>query len=82
MARGRLGRRAFETEKWLAVVKRANRLLIKYALSNYPHRRRVFWYKNEAEEAQLYADYRQLIERTGFRPTRTVVEANIREIGG
>eukprot|EP00903_Cladosiphon_okamuranus_P009418 g8982.t1 len=40
----------------------------------------VFWYKNEAEEEQLYADYRMLVQRTGFRPPRTVVEQNIREI--
>lgn len=81
MLRGRLGRRVFETEKWLMVVKRANRLLIEHALKHYPHRRKVFWYKNKAEEEQLYSDYRLLIQRTGFRPPRTVVEQNIREIG-
>lgn len=82
MLRGRLGRRVFETEKWLVVVKKSSRLLIQHALNHYPHRKRVFWYKNEAEEEQLYADYRLLIQRTGFRPPRTVVEQNIREIGG
>ncbi|CAM9943461.1 unnamed protein product [Ectocarpus sp. 6 AP-2014] len=81
MLRGRLGRRVFETEKWLRVVKKAHRLLIKHALDHYPHRKRVFWYKNEAEERQLYADYRMLVLRTGFRPPRIVVEQNIREIG-
>lgn len=81
LLRGRLGRRVFETEKWLRVVKKANRLLIKHALNHYPHRKKVFWYKNEAEEEQLYADYRLLVQRTGFRPPRTVVEQNIREIG-
>lgn len=81
MLRGRLGRRVFETEKWLEIVKNANRLLITHALNNYPHRKRVFWYKNEAEEEQLYSDYRMLIVRTGYRPPRTVVEQNIREIG-
>ncbi|CAM9175691.1 unnamed protein product [Hapterophycus canaliculatus] len=81
MLRGRLGRRVFETEKWLRVVKRAHRLLIKHALDHYPSRKRVFWYKNEAEEEQLYADYRMLVQRTGFRPPRTIVEQNIREIG-
>ncbi|CAM9837831.1 unnamed protein product [Ectocarpus sp. 12 AP-2014] len=80
MLRGRLGRRVFETEKWLTVVKKAHRLLIKHALDHYPHRKRVFWYKNEAEERQLYADYRMLVLRTGFRPPRIVVEQNIREI--
>ncbi|CAN0533562.1 unnamed protein product, partial [Ectocarpus sp. 12 AP-2014] len=69
-----------ETEKWLRVVKKAHRLLIKHALDHYPHRKRVFWYKNEAEERQLYADYRMLVLRTGFRPPRIVVEQNIREI--
>lgn len=82
MLRGRLGRRVFETEKWLVVVKKSSRLLIQHALNHYPHRKRVFWYKNAAEEEQLYADYRLLIQRTGFRPPRTVVEQNIREIGG
>ncbi|CAM9099663.1 unnamed protein product [Ectocarpus sp. 4 AP-2014] len=81
MLRGRLGRRVFDTEKWLRVVKKAHRLLIKHALDHYPHRKRVFWYKNEAEERQLYADYRMLVLRTGFRPPRIVVEQNIREIG-
>ena len=81
MLRGRLGRRVYETEKWLRVVKKANRLLIKHALNHYPHRKRVFWYKNEAEEEQLYADYRMLVQRTGYRPPRIVVEQNIREIG-
>ncbi|CAM9383604.1 unnamed protein product, partial [Scytosiphon promiscuus] len=79
--RGRLGRRVFETEKWLREVKKAHRLLIKHALDHYPSRKRVFWYKNEAEEDQLYADYRMLVKRTGFRPPRTIVEQNIREIG-
>lgn len=81
MLRGRLGRRVFETEKWLVVVKKANRLLIKHALKHYPRRRKVFWYQNEAEEGQLYSDYRLLVQRTGFRPPRIVVEENIREIG-
>ena len=81
MLRGRLGRRVLETEKWLAVVKKANRLLIRHALNHYPNRKRVFWYENAAEEEQLYSDYRVLVQRTGFRPPRTVVEQNIREIG-
>lgn len=81
MLRGRLGRRVFETERWLKIVKNANRLLIAHALNDYPHRVRVFWYKNEAEEEQLYSDYRMLIVRTGYRPPRMVVEKNIREIG-
>lgn len=81
MIRGRLGRRVFETEKWLQVVKKANRLLIRHALNHFPGRKRVFWYQNQAEENQLYADYRMLVQRTGYRPPRKVVEENIREIG-
>lgn len=81
MLRGRLGRRVFETEKWLLVVKKANRLLIRHALNHFPRRKRVFWYQNQAEEEQLYADYRMLVQRTGYRPPRTVVEENVREIG-
>lgn len=81
MVRGRLGRRVFQTEKWLLVIKNANRVLIQHALSHYPHRKRVFWYANEAEEEQIYSDYRVLVQRSGYLPPRTVVEGNICEIG-
>ncbi|CAM9237414.1 unnamed protein product [Discosporangium mesarthrocarpum] len=81
IVRGRLGRRVYETEKWLAVIKKAHRLLIDHALKGYPNRKKVYWYKSEAEEEQLYRDYRELVKRTGFRPPRLVVEENIREIG-
>lgn len=81
MLRGRLGRRVFETEKWLQVLKKASRLLIQHALGHHPNRRRVFWYRGPAEEEQLFYDYRELVQRTGFQPPRLVVEENIREIG-
>lgn len=81
MLRGRLGRRVFETETHLLMIKKANRLLMQHALKRYPDRIRVFWYKNSAEEEQLYSDYRILVQRTGFQPPRMVVEKNIREIG-
>lgn len=81
MLRGRLGRRVFETEKCLLVLKKANALLIKYALNNYPNRKKVFWYRTRDEEEQLYSNYLLLLERTGYRPPRMIVEENIREIG-
>lgn len=81
MLRGRLGRRVFETETHLLVIRKANRFLMQHVLRRYPDRIRVFWYNNSAEEEQLYSDYLILVQRTGFRPPRMVVEQNIREIG-
>ncbi|CAM9411775.1 unnamed protein product [Chrysoparadoxa australica] len=80
MVRGRLGRRAYETEKCLAVIKAAHHVLIEWALAKFPNRKKAFWYKTAAEERQLYKDYRELVQLTGYRPPRCVVEANIAEI--
>ncbi|CAM9182335.1 unnamed protein product, partial [Choristocarpus tenellus] len=78
--RGRLGRRIFHTERWLRVIKRAHPILVQYALKSSPDQKKVFWYKNKAEETQLYRDYVELVQRTGCRPPRMVVEDNIHEI--
>lgn len=78
--RGRLSRRALITERYLYVLKNAHPALLRWALHECPERCAVFWYVVPAELALVYADYRQLVERTGFRPPRIVVEANIKEL--
>ncbi|CAM9570941.1 unnamed protein product [Phaeothamnion confervicola] len=53
-ARGRLGRRAAATERWLAVIAQASRLLLRWALAPQPTRPTLFWYATAAEAQQLY----------------------------
>lgn len=80
MARGRLARRVFVTEKYLYVIRESHPILLQYALK--PRKRAdnigtVFWYKRQDEIKLLYQDYVLLSARTGFNPPRVVVEKNI-----
>jgi hypothetical protein len=79
-ARGRLGRRAAVTRRHLRTLRGAHPVVVKWAISQCPERRTLFWYPNKAEEALLHEDYLALVERTGFRPSRGTVEANIAEL--
>ena len=83
IARGRLARRVFATEKCLAVIKDAHPILLAYALRKRQkdsNAKAVFWYKRMDEEKLLYQDYVLLCARTGFQPPRVMVEENILEI--
>ena len=79
MARGRLARRIFITEKYLVVIKEAHPMLLAYALKpRKEHKGTVFWYKRSDEVEMLYKDYVLLAGRTGFQPPRVQVEKNIK----
>eukprot|EP01039_Chlorochromonas_danica_P009145 gene9145-10095_t len=77
LARGRLARRRFVTEKHLAFIKESHPLLIRHALKIFPGQQKVFWYRRQVELDLLYADYLLLIEKTGHQPPRIMVERNI-----
>jgi hypothetical protein len=80
MARGRLGRRRFQVEKSLVVIKQSHLILLNRALHSRDYHKKVYWYKTKTELDILYADYYQLVERTGFNPPICIVEDNINEI--
>jgi hypothetical protein len=80
LARGRLARRQFQTEKALKVIYTSHPLLIKYALRSKPGEKKVFWYKREVERKMLFANYIILVEKTGNNPPRIIVERNLQEI--
>lgn len=78
IARGRLARRVFATEKCLALIKESHPILLNYALkSRKGQTSSVFWYKRADEVKLLYDDYVLLAARTGFQPPRVTVEKNI-----
>lgn len=80
MARGRLARRRFKTEKYLAVIKDSHYVLLRHALKKNRNRSHVFWYKRADEVKLLFDDYLLLAARMGFIPPRLQMEANIKEI--
>eukprot|EP01031_Cornospumella_fuschlensis_P026620 gene26620-32169_t len=75
--RGRLGRRIFTAEKHLLYIRNSHALLIKHALKLVPGEPKVFWYHRQVELDLVFANYLDLIERTGQQPPRVVVERNI-----
>jgi len=79
-ARGRLGRRRIQVERALVVIKNAHEMLLSRALHSKDYHKKVFWYKTKTETNILYKNYYMLVERTGFNPPTSVVEANIKEI--
>jgi hypothetical protein len=80
LARGRLARRQFQTEKALKVIYTSHPLLIKYALRSKAGEKKVFWYKRDVERKMLFANYLILVEKTGNNPPRIIVERNLQEI--
>ena len=80
MVRGRMGRRRFDVEKALVVIKNCHKLLLDRALNSKDYHSRVYWYKTKTELDVLYEDYYVLIERTGYNPPLCVVETNIKEV--
>jgi hypothetical protein len=58
--------KAEKEQKWVAEMKRKQRDAVK-----------LFWYKRPQEIDLLYRDYQLLVERTGNRPARFLVERNI-----
>lgn len=80
VARGRLGRRIANTERALLTIKKSHPLLIRHSLRTSLRGPKVFWYKRQIEIDMLYANYLELVKKTGFIPPRKLVEANIIEI--
>lgn len=80
MARGRLGRRRGVVERSLRVIKESHEILLNRALHSRDYHKRVFWYKTKTELQILYADYYELVERTGHTPPLCTVEDNANEI--
>ena len=80
MVRGRMGRRRFDVEKALVVIKHSHKMLLDRALHSKDYHARVYWYKTKTELDVLYSDYYVLCERTGYNPPLCVVETNIKEI--
>lgn len=66
-ARGRLARRIASTERALLVLKSCHPLLIRYALRPVAKRPKVFWYRTKYEVDLLFANYLELVEKTGFQ---------------
>ena len=79
-ARGRLGRRIANTERALVVIKHSHPLLIRHSLRSTLRGPKVFWYRRQVEIDLLYANYLELVKKTGFTPPRKLVEDNIAEI--
>jgi hypothetical protein len=80
VARGRLARRQYQTEKALKILSTCHPLLIKYSLRSKTGEKRVFWYKRELEVKLLFTNYLLLIDKTGNHPPRLLVERNVQEI--
>lgn len=79
-ARGRLARRIARTERSLLIIKNSHPLLIRHSLRSVLRGPKVFWYKRQLEIDMLYANYLDLVKKTGFTPPRKRVEDNIAEI--
>jgi hypothetical protein len=79
-ARGRLARRIARTERALLVIRHSHPLLIRHSLRSQLKGPKVFWYKRQVEIDMLYANYLELVKKTGFTPARKLVEDNILEI--
>lgn len=77
VARGRLARRRYVTEKHLAFIKDSHPLLIRHSLKIVPGQPRVFWYRRPVELELVFSNYLVLVEKTGQQPPRVVVERNI-----
>lgn len=80
VARGRLARRRYATEKHLVAIKVSHPLLIQYALKHFPGRPKTFWYVRQIELDLLYNNYLDLVEKMGYKPPRIIVERNIAEM--
>lgn len=80
LARGRLARRKAEAERNLLVIKTSHPLLVKHALRIFPGKPKTFWYKRKVEIELAFADYIDLVEKTGYNPPRIVVERNFAEL--
>mmetsp|Transcript_1781 Transcript_1781/g.2418 ORF Transcript_1781/g.2418 Transcript_1781/m.2418 type:complete len:598 (-) Transcript_1781:48-1841(-) len=80
LARGRLGRRTYWTEKALSTIKEAHPILMAWAFSKKAGTKKVFWYRTAEELNVLFEDYRVLVERKGYIPPRFIVEENIKEV--
>jgi hypothetical protein len=79
-ARGRLARRIARTERALRTIRGAHPLLIRHSLRQSLRGPKVFWYKRQVEVDMLFANYLELVKKTGFTPPRKLVEDNILEI--
>ena len=79
LARGRLGRRIARTCDHLRYIRKAHPISLTKALSP-GGEVKVFWYKSKEQIRLLFDNYLLLAERTGFIPSRYIVEANVSEI--
>jgi hypothetical protein len=80
IARGRLARRRYVTEQHLVNIRESHALLVRHALKIVPGKPKVFWYRRPIELKLVFANYVDLVERTGFQPPRIIVERNIAEL--
>lgn len=79
LVRGRLGRRRARTCDQLRYIRKAHPISLTKALSP-GGEVKVFWYKSKEQIRLLFDNYLLLAERTGFLPSRYIVEANVAEI--
>ena len=79
LARGRLGRRRARTCDYLRYIRKAHPISLTKALSP-GGEVKVFWYKSKEQIRLLFENYLLLAERTGFLPSRYIIEANVAEI--
>lgn len=79
--RAYLGRKRFAVIHSLARIRNAHASVLHRALNeDFDDNVKVFWYSRQAELAVLFRDYEVFVRRTGGRPPKRKVEANIHEV--